>query len=299
MRISKRYVALALLGLAVTPCAAQEGRGDPKDTEAIAKNAEGFVEAFHKGDAKAIAAFWAPDGDYTPQTGVHIKGRQAIEKAFQEFFADNKDIKVRIDSHSLRFITPDVAVEDGVTATRPAEGGPPRRARYTIIHAKKDGRWYLSSVRDAVFIPPSNRDSLRNLEWLSGNWSADVAKGEVEKLSFAWTLNDNFVLGHFTTTFGNMPVAAATQFIGWDPEAKGIRSWTFDAAGGLGQGTWTHEGKKWIVKSSLTLHDGKKAQVTYVLAHVDDDTITLQAKDRSVEGKSIPDGPETRLKRVK
>src|SRR6516165_2625505 len=62
--------------------------GDDKDKAAIQKNAEAFVEAFHKGDAKALAAFWTPDGDYTDQTGRHTKGREAIEKVFKGFFAE-------------------------------------------------------------------------------------------------------------------------------------------------------------------------------------------------------------------
>src|SRR5262245_45312140 len=62
----------------------------PKEEEALVKQAEAFVAAFHKGDAKAVAAFWMPDGDYTDQTGKQMKGRAAIEKAFKAFFAENK-----------------------------------------------------------------------------------------------------------------------------------------------------------------------------------------------------------------
>ncbi len=41
------------------PVVAEDPNGNTKDKEAIAKNAEAFVEAFHNGDAKALAAFWA------------------------------------------------------------------------------------------------------------------------------------------------------------------------------------------------------------------------------------------------
>ncbi len=49
------------------PLAAAEkpARENAKEEAAILKNAEAFVEAFHNGDAKALAAFWTPDGDYT------------------------------------------------------------------------------------------------------------------------------------------------------------------------------------------------------------------------------------------
>ena len=113
-----------LFGLTTSPGLAQQPKGDPKDKEALAKKAEAFVEAFHKGDAKALAAFWTPDGDYTDQTGRQLKGREAIEKAFQGLFAENKGVKLRIDSDSLRFVTPDVAIEDGrVSAIGPGLDG--------------------------------------------------------------------------------------------------------------------------------------------------------------------------------
>src|SRR5437763_17088492 len=102
-------------GLAVRPVQAGEPKELTKDQEAIAKSAEAFVEAFHKGDAKALAAFWTADGDYTDQRGRHLKGQEAIEKAFKAFFTENKGLKLRINSDSLRFATPEVAIEDGTT----------------------------------------------------------------------------------------------------------------------------------------------------------------------------------------
>ena len=49
---------------------------DPEQIAAINKTAEAFVEAFHKGDAKALAAFWTPDGDYVDENGRVLKGRR-------------------------------------------------------------------------------------------------------------------------------------------------------------------------------------------------------------------------------
>src|SRR5262245_57316997 len=113
--------AALMFSLAAGPGPAGPPEGNAKDKEAIAKNAEAFVEAFHKGDAKALAAFWTPEGEYTLQSGRSLKGREAIEKAFQSFFAENKDLKVRIESDSLRFVAPEVAIEDGTTFVLPAD----------------------------------------------------------------------------------------------------------------------------------------------------------------------------------
>jgi uncharacterized protein (TIGR02246 family) len=133
---------LAAYGAADTTRLVSAGQteGDSKDKTALQKNGEAFVEAFHKGDARALAAFWTPDGDYTDETGRHLKGREAIEKAFQQYFAENKGLKLRIDSQSLRFVTPDVAIEDGITEVISPNGEPPSRTRYSIVHARKEGQ---------------------------------------------------------------------------------------------------------------------------------------------------------------
>jgi hypothetical protein len=47
---------------------ARAAASDPQEA-AITKTAEAFVEAFQKGDAKAVAAFWTQDGDYVDLTG--------------------------------------------------------------------------------------------------------------------------------------------------------------------------------------------------------------------------------------
>lgn len=290
---------LAVTLIASAAVSAAQPEGDAKDKAVLHRNGEAFIEAFHKGDAKALAAFWTEDGDYTDQTGRHLKGREAIEKTFEAFFSENKGLKLRINSERLRFVTPEVALEDGITEVIPADGGPPSRARYANVHVKKEGQWLLSSVRDAAFAPPSNREHLSGLEWAMGDWAAETEKGGVERLSVAWAENDNFVIATFSTTLGDVTVGSATQWIGWDPLANRVRSWVFDAAGGFGDGSWTRDGNKWVIKTSSVRQDGKKAAATYILTPVNADTISLQARDRSVEGKTIPATPELRLKRLK
>src|SRR5258708_8232941 len=69
---------------------ARAAESNPQEEAAITKMAEAFVEAFQKGDAKAVAAFWTPDGDYVDPTGRVLQGRPAIEKEFQNLFPENK-----------------------------------------------------------------------------------------------------------------------------------------------------------------------------------------------------------------
>jgi uncharacterized protein (TIGR02246 family) len=295
------FLALSVLALSLSGWRglATQADGNAKDKAAIKKQAEAFVEAFHKGDAKAVAAFWVPDGDYIDQTGLELKGRAAIEKAFTELFAENKGMKVRIEGMSLRFVTPDVAIEDGISEVYPPGGGPPSKGHYTNIHVKKEGQWLLCSVREAPFVPPSNFRHLRGLAWTIGEWAGEAEDGWVERIAVDWADNQNFITATFSTTTKNATVGSATQRIGWDPEAKRIRSWVFDGTGGFGEGAWARDGKKWVAKTTHVLHDGRKMAATYILTPVDPDTLTLQAKDRSEDGKKLPDTKEIKLKRVK
>src|SRR5207249_5698340 len=117
------------------------------------KTAEAFVEAFHKGDAKAVAAFWTPDGDYVDENSRVLKGQKAIQDSFADLFATRKGLKVRIDVASLRFPAPDLAIEDGTSTVLAPDGSAPSRARYTNVLDRKSTRLNSShvSISYAVF----------------------------------------------------------------------------------------------------------------------------------------------------
>src|SRR5260370_1734329 len=137
LSVSLRPLALAgaMGGATSLPRAAES---NPQEEAAITKMAEAFVEAFQKGDAKAVAAFWTPDGDYVDPTGRVLQGRPAIEKEFQNLFAQNNGLKLRIEVAPLRFPPPDTAMEDRARGALAPDGTIPSRARYTNFFTKKD-----------------------------------------------------------------------------------------------------------------------------------------------------------------
>jgi uncharacterized protein (TIGR02246 family) len=76
-----------------------------------------------------VAGFWAEDGEFVDLTGRRLQGRPAIQDAFKDFFAENKGMKLRIDVNSVRFVTPDLAIEDGITSLISPDGTSPSHAR--------------------------------------------------------------------------------------------------------------------------------------------------------------------------
>jgi uncharacterized protein (TIGR02246 family) len=265
----------------------------------IEKTAETFVAAYEKGDAKAVAAFWAPDGDYADPDGRVLKGRKAIEDDFAEFFAENKGLKVRIEVASMRFPTADTAVEDGVTSVLAPDGSPPSRTRYTNLLAKKDGQWVLESVREAPYVAPNNYEKLRALDWTIGEWADDSKEGHVGLVSFAWSSDDNFIVSTRAVNVKDVLLDNGTQTIGWDPATKQIRAWNFESDGGFGDSTWTQDGDTWIIKSNAVLRSGNRVTMTNVVNRIDADTITWQSKDRQLDGKPLPDTQLITMRRVK
>lgn len=272
--------------------------GNTADEAALMKNAEAFVAAFGKGDAKALSEFWTPNGDFTDAGGHTIVGREAIEKSFAHLFSEHKGLTLRIDITGLRFVTPEVAIEDGTTAVIHPDGTPPNPARYSIVHVKKDGKWWLESVRESPYSPPTNYKHLKVMDWAIGEWVDDVKGGEVAQISFAWVENQNFLLSHFHTSIKGAIVHAGTQWIGWDPTNKSIHSWMFESHGGFAQATWAKEDGKWIIRSTGVLPDGKKTSATNVVTRIDAHTITWEVKDRVVGGEKLPEIKPVKMKRL-
>lgn len=271
---------------------------DPRDA-AVTKAAEAFVEAFNKGDAKAVSEFWTPDGDYVDEDARVLKGRKAIEGSFADLFSKNKDLKLRIEAAARKFPTPDTVIEDGNSIVTAPDGRAPSRSRYTNVMVKQDGKWLLESVREAPYAAPSNYEYLRGLEWLIGEWAGGSADGKVVgRVIFEWGPGKNFIVATRTMEHQDAMLQNGTQWIGWDPVAKGIRSWNFEGDGGFSEATWSQEGNKWVIKTNSTVVDGSKVTGVNTATVVDDDTIKIKTTDQKMDGKPLPDSEEITVKRV-
>lgn len=290
-------LVVALLGLLL---GAQTLRADEAAERAsIAKTAQAFVDAFHKGDAEAVAAFWAPNGDYIDVDGRVVQGRAAIAEDYKQLFAMHEGLKLRIDVGSVTFPTPDTAIEDGVTTVIPPDNSTPSRTRYTNLLVKSGGKWMLSSVRESHFTPPGNSEHLRPLAWVIGEW-AEVADGQrVGRVIFDWTPDGNYIVALRAVEVSGVILDNGTQRIGWDPATKVIRSWNFEADGGFGDGSWRQVGDTWVNTISAVLPSGSLMTSTTTVTVKDADTITVQSKEQVVDGKSLPDSPVITMKRVR
>lgn len=136
------------------------------------------------------------------------------------------------------------------------------------------------------------------LGWMVGTW-IDEGEDATVVTKCSWTKNHKFLKRSFTVKTDDDVTLEGDQFVGWDPIANQIRSWTFDSEGGIGEGRWIQDGNRWLVKSSFVLADGARASSLNVYTHVDDNTIRWQSTNREIAGELQPNIPEVTVVRQK
>jgi uncharacterized protein (TIGR02246 family) len=263
------------------------------------KRAQEFVAAYNKADAKAVAGFFTPTGEYTDPTGRKYQGRAELEKLYSKVFAENKGAKLTITLTSARMVSPDVGIEEGITEVTPADGGPPSVSAFSSVAVKQDGEWYIESVRESMAHPPTNASHFEGIEWLLGEWTGEATKGESGKATYDWAENRNFIVSSFVTTLNGIPVVGGTQWIAWDAIDKQIRSWSFYSGGGFGEAAWTQSGGAWNLKTTARTADGKKISGTNIITRIDNDHMTWQLTKLNVDGQAVPDQAPVKMVRVK
>jgi uncharacterized protein (TIGR02246 family) len=281
-------VLLTVTSLAslVAPATADE----QAEVDAIRDRAVAYVTAYNQHDAPALADLWADDAVYLNRdTGEPIEGRPAIAAMFADMFGTGEASQLSVTIQLIRLITPDVAIEDGTAAITSADGEPVA-STYTAIHVKKDGNWYLHSVRetDMPTAPPQDHGELAQLEWLVGDW-VDEAEDATVRTSWRWAKNERFLTGNFSVSIDDRVEMEGTQVIGWDPVAGQIRSWVFDSEGGFGDGVWRRVGGDWIIDSTTTLNDGSQGSATNIYTPVDENTFEWRSVDRVIDGEPQDD----------
>lgn len=275
---------------AKTPAArtdAQASRGHEQDEQAIRKTTADLVKAYNAHDGQAIANLFAPDGELASEDGDVQQGREAIGEEFATVFAEYPDASIKVEIESIRFLAPNLAVEDGsaMVLREPGEAATP--TRYTVVHTKQDGRWQIASTRDYAHQGLGDEE-LGQLDWLVGEW-VDESPDGVVITKYEWTENKRYLLSDFTVQFAGRGVMTGSSRIGWDPLAKVLRNWVFDSEGGFTEGSYARDGQRWIIKQVGVTRDGKAASSTNIITRLSKDRMTWQSRDRVIDGEVAPD----------
>lgn len=118
--------------------------------------------------------------------------------------------------------------------TLPDKGREFSRSELTWV---RDGdAWRIAEAEDRFMVDPDlGQQALAQLAWMEGIWKDDVAGATVET-RVTWTPGRRFLTRSFTVTEEGGGPVESTEIIGFDPVLGVIHSWSFDNAGGFGEG---------------------------------------------------------------
>lgn len=267
------------------------------DEAAIRASAAEYVQAYNAHDAEKLAGFWSEHAIYqNPLTGDEATGKESIADEFKAIFEELGEGKLAVEVLSIEFVSPGVAVEQGIATVTP-KGGEPQISEYSAVHVKHGDRWLLDRVTEkAESETPSHYEQLKSLEWLIGTWVDEDDEARIEA-TCQWAKNQNYITRSFTIGLAGEPEISGIQIIGWDAAAKKIRSWAFDSDGGFAEGSWHEKNGSWIVESAAVLPDGRRGSSVNIMKPLDDNTLSWQITGRDVDGEILPNLPEVKVAR--
>src|SRR5262245_46791435 len=255
--------------------------------EAVMANVRTFTEAFNRRDMPAILKLFADDCVLTEADGTIVHGLKELEEELKESFEDDPDGKISVSVDLLRQVAPDVIIEEGKTMFFPDGKILTAETDYQAIHVKRDDRWLMKRVRSFNRVVLSPYASLRELEFLVGDWVDEIPDSLVES-SYHWDDNKTFLLQKFTIRVNGQKVLSGSQRIGRDPLSKQIKGWVFDSEGGYAESLWANVDDSWVIKGKGVRADGKVVTVTNQLTQLGKDRISFESVDRIVGEERMP-----------
>jgi uncharacterized protein (TIGR02246 family) len=284
--------ATLFLGLALPPARGDDAEPDRSaDRAAVRARTQEFLEAVAKRDAREVAAFWTATGEYV-RGEMTLRGRSNIEKAYAEHFKKKQPGAATVEGESVRFLSDDTAVQEGVFVVKRPNPAETTRSEFSALFVRSGGKWHFGLLRESPEEP-----SLRELAWLVGTWTFP-SDGAEARMVVEWAEGKKYLLCR-TTRKQDDETTTATQILAVHPSTGAIQSWTFESDGSLGEAVWSRDDKGWKAKVKSVTADGDKAAATTILTPVDENSFTFRSTERTVDGEPAEDvGPITVTRRA-
>ena len=139
------------------------------------------TNAYNQADAKGLADQFTDDAALFGQDGEEVRGRDAIGRHYAEAFAKGPTCK-RGKGRGCPLSLPRRRLCRGRFRARRRKGTALSSGRYSLITVRKEGDWRLAELRDianTISETPEREESLRDLEWLVGEWVDEGEDGKV------------------------------------------------------------------------------------------------------------------------
>jgi len=254
---------------------------------------QAFAEAFNRGDAKALAEQWTEAGEYSNENGVFLKGRPAIQKAYESWLATHTKPTIKVKIDKVRVLSKDAVWVEGALEFQGHPDGPPEHSRFKTLRVREDGKWLIAESLEIG----ASESSLGELAWLLGEWKASTADVDVALVVTPW-LGKGFFKADFKIRRKGEPEMEGFQVIGKDPRTGGLRSWIFETQGGSGDGKWVYDGHKWDLEIQGYLASGVPYNSVQIFSPLGKDAFLWQSIERFAGGYNLPDTHPLKLQRA-
>lgn len=152
LMLGKFTILIFVLFIASVNNFAQKTGDKSEEEAAIRANVTQMEAGWNAHDGRAFTAPFAADADYVVVNGMHIKGKDAIEKGHVGIFTTvYKDSRNAATIKSVRFLRKDVAVVhvEWNLEFRTSDGKTQKgRALNTMIMTKENGKWSIAAFQN-------------------------------------------------------------------------------------------------------------------------------------------------------
>lgn len=266
-------------------CAQQvQSQGSAADVAAIRAAAAAYRAALIKGDTEAIKAAWTADGDIVDGWGGHLLPEDVAALADKASTADTPRPEFLLRETKVRFITADVAIEDGVADVVLPGTKVPIEGWFSALWVRSGGGWKLAGLRESERPIAADADMLEDLDWMVGDWaltgddnsgraaSPDSVAGSTTTMSVRWDAGRSFLVREARVTDAirngdDEKAVEVHQRIGWDPLVRRVRSWSFSSDGSRGEATWFRDGDSWVAVQMVVLADGRQETAVNIFTY--------------------------------
>ena len=268
-----------------------------KAADEVSAAIQSYIAAFNARDVDKLVSHWSPQGVYISRnTGERVIGHEALTEEFAGMFAGVNILILAGTTESIELISPNVVLERGI-ATVTREEADVTQSSYSVVYVNSGGKWLIDRVTDEeIVVDHSNYQHLQDLEWLIGEW-VDEGDGISIEVACRWTKNQNYISRTYTVSNDQGVESTGLQIIGWDAQAKQIRSWLFDSSGGFIKGTWAKRDDRWVVQAVATLPDGASGSFTSIFRPTKEGTYTWEKINRVLDGQLLPNVDEIVVRR--
>ncbi len=249
--------------------------------------AKEYLSALARGDAQAVAACWTADGEFIDAEGNAHPAKDLAGETQPPVDGDGHP-EIKVTSSKIRFVTPDVAIEDGSSEVvwPDVQHDPPVGGHFHATWVKQQGRWRLASLCEFADAVPVA--SLAELEWLVGTWTATSADATLES-TVRWNDAGTFLLRETTVAKDGRVAMRGLQQIGLDPVTGELKSWGLDSHGGHTEAVWTRSGDAWVEQGHGALPDGRTALATAVITFDGQDRYVQKLLAARIDGEPVAD----------